>query len=413
MSAQDVNAIVIVGGGGSGTYAALALREQGFTGAVTVVGDEGIQPYERPELSKQTLTVDQSTPTSIATIAELDRLNIEFVADGGVSTIDRSNKRVILAGGGRTDYDRLLLAAGAAPRRLAVEGGQDAHLLRTWADAKRLQPKLTPGKKVVIVGGGFIGLEVAASARQRGCDVVVLEVHEHLMARVVPEATAALVAQRHRLEGVKILCGVTVLRIEAMNDNSYIVVTNNNVEHDADVVIAGVGALPRTAVAHAAGLKVDNGVIVNAQLQTADPNIFAAGDCCVFPHQLFDDAMLRFESWQSAREQAIVAATNMLGGNRAYNAVPVSSSDQYDLRVHVAGLMTNTRSQLVRTLSDGSEICFGLTGTKRLIGAATVSSDPSAQDTMLVAQMLIAQQAVPDLEKLADPSVDLRSLLTP
>jgi 3-phenylpropionate/trans-cinnamate dioxygenase ferredoxin reductase component len=408
----DPNNIVIVGAGECGTRTALNLREGGFQGTVTLIGNEGMPAYERPPLSKATLTeLGEPQPVLICDATALDSLHIDFVSDDCAVAISPDTRTVSLAGGTTHTYDRLILATGASARILSVSGGEHAYTLRTFRDAQRLQPLLQSGTKLVVIGGGFIGLEVAASAVARGCSVSVVEFAPRLMGRAVPEPIAAIAETRHRELGVTIRLGVGVASIEPLSARGLTVNLADGTTLEADVVVAGVGSVAETSLAEHAGLHVDNGIVVNEFLATSDASIFAAGDCVSFPHQLYDNRLLRLEAWRNALDQAALVANNVLGPPEPYLAVPWFWSDQHDLSLQVAGIPSFAHHDVARTRSDGSEILFGLSENNRIVSAAGIGRGNAVAKEVRLAEMLISKRTIVDSSVLADPSFNLKSLL--
>ncbi len=398
-----IGAMVIVGAGEAGGRAALALRERGFGGEIVLIGEEPHAPYERPPLSKSVMTHPDPTPKQIATDDQWRASSIRFMPGMTAAHIDRAASRVILSDGTAIDYARLLLATGARPRLLSVPGAERALYLRNFADALALRARLPDGAHVTVIGGGFIGLEVAASAVARGCRVTLLEVGPRILTRGVPEEIAAHVAARHRAAGVDVRVGVSIAGI-AEGRVSFA----NGSEIVCDCILAGIGALPETTLAAECGLEIENGVRVDAALRSSDPSIFAAGDCCSFPAPLYGGRRLRLEAWRNASEQGSVAAANMLGVEQAYDAVPWFWSDQYDEVLQVAGLVDEAVTTVRR---DGAGMLFfHLDAAGRLVAASGVGL-PSVAKDLRIAEMLIARRATPDPASLAAPSFRLKTLL--
>jgi 3-phenylpropionate/trans-cinnamate dioxygenase ferredoxin reductase subunit len=374
------------------------------------VGDEAHPPYERPPLSKASVTTAE--PVAPATLFGDDRLSdlgVELVAGVAATAVDRHARAVVLADGATLPYDRLLLATGARPRGLAVPGGDAALVLRTVADAEAIRAGLSRGGRVVIIGGGFIGLELAASARAWGCDVTVVELAPTLMGRVVPPALAATMAAHHVDAGVELRCGVGIERIDVGGDELRVVLTDGWAV-DGDAVIAGVGAAPDVELAERAGLAIDNGIAADRHLRTSDPAVFAAGDCCSFPHPLYGDQRLRLESWRNALDQADVVAGNLLGAEVTYERVPWFWTDQYELSLHIAGLPHAATTVVTRERADGVVLHFGLDDSGRLVAASGVAVGTAVAKDIRLAELLIAARAHPDPAALADPAVTLKSL---
>lgn len=404
--------MVIVGGGECSARAAFALRENGYDGPVTLIGAEKHLPYERPPLSKDVMTSPEHPLAR--TIAGNDRFaeqDIRFLGGTTAIGIDRKAKEIIFAGDDRLAYDKLLLATGAVPRPLPL-AAQSRHCtcLRSYDDALAIRARLQPGARIVIVGGGFIGLELAASARQRGAVVTVLETQARILMRGVSEEIAAVIAERHRQEGVLIRCGIAIAAITD-RDTGVTITLAGGEKLEADLAVIGIGAIPATALAEAAGLETANGILVNAHLQTSDPDIFAAGDCCAFPLALYGGRRVRLEAWRNAQEQGTLAARNMLGLLEPHRAVPWFWSDQYELGLQVAGLADEASQIIRRDLDERAFILFHLAADGRLVAASGIGRGNSIARDMRLAEMLIARSACPDPAGLAAPDVKLKSLL--
>ncbi|MCX5578152.1 NAD(P)/FAD-dependent oxidoreductase [Kaistia terrae] len=404
---------IVIGAGEAGARAAMALRENGFAGKVTILGDEAHRPYERPPLSKAALTdADEPQAAFILTPDRLDEHGIAHRANAPVTTIDRAAHEVHLETGERLRYDRLLIATGARARKLALPGAtpESVHYLRTFEEARALRSRLTPGSHIAIIGGGFIGLELAASARARGAEVTLIELAPRLLARAVPAAIAGVIAARHEAAGVRLLLGTGIERIEAVGERHAIVLSTGE-RIVCDGIFAGIGAVAETALAERAGLAIENGIAVDERLATTDPDIFAAGDCCSFPHALYGGRRLRLEAWRNAQDQGNAAAKAMLGGSDAYDAVPWFWSDQYDLTLQIAGLADEGSETVTRDLGDGARLDFHLAADGRLVAASAVGPNGKIAREVRLAEMLIAKRAMPDKAALADVSVKLKGLL--
>ena len=404
--------MVIVGAGECGTRAAFALREAGYDGAVTLIGEEIHLPYERPPLSKDGMTGAQLVAKTIADEARLAEAGIPHLRGVRVTGIDPDGRRLATVGGESLAYDRLLLATGAMSRRLMRDGVVIPYIayLRTLEDAAAIKARLAPGQRLAVIGGGFIGLELAASARQLGVKVTVVEVLPRILARAVPEAIAAVVAARHAAQGVEIICGTGIDRIETGAAGGRLALADGRVI-EADLLVAGIGSVPVTELAEHAGLVIDNGIAVDAQTFTSDAAILAAGDCCSFPLAIYGGRRVRLESWRSAQDQGNVAARNMLGNGEELAAVPWFWSDQYDLTLQIAGLADEGKTQVRRQLDDGAFILFHLADDGRLVAASGIGPGNSVARDIRLAEMLIGRAARPDPELLAQPGIKLKSLL--
>jgi 3-phenylpropionate/trans-cinnamate dioxygenase ferredoxin reductase subunit len=399
--ASTAEAIVIAGAGAGGVRAAFTLREQGWDGRVVLVGTE--PPYERPPLSKT------GEYRLICGGAALSEAGITFLAGAEAAGVDTAAHVLELADGRRLPYRSLLLATGARARRLPF-GGAPVHVLRSYADSAALRARLAPGRRVAVIGGGFIGLELAASAAALGCRVTVIELGPRLMGRAVPARVAATMAGRHVAAGVDLRCGTGVTGLAETGSGTEITLAEGTVI-DADVVVAGVGAVPETTLARAAGIETGDGIVVDERFATSAPDVFAAGDCCRYPHPLYGGQPLRLESWRAAQEHGAAAARAMLGETEPYAGVPWFWSDQHDYTLQVAGLASAADREVVRVRPDGVEIWFGLSRGGRLVAAAAAGPGNSVARDIKLAELLIARRATPDPVTLADPAVTLKSAL--
>jgi len=402
---------VIIGAGECGARAAFALREKGFDGEITLAGSEQHAPYERPPLSKAGLSggVD---PKFIATHETYAAGNIRLLTGATATGLDAEAHSTTLSDGSHLTYDRLLLATGASARGFPNAPAEGRHIrsLRTHHDAVALRAMLQPGKRLAVIGGGFIGLEVAATARKLGADVVLIEGLERVLKRGVPEDIAQLVAERHRAEGVDLRCGAS---IEALSEQEgkAVVRLSSDETIEADLALVGIGARPNVELAEAAGLVIDNGIVVDDRLRTSAPDIFAAGDCCSFPLAIYGGRRVRLESWRNAQEQGTLAAANMLGADTPVSAVPWFWSDQYDMVLQIAGLADGAVTHLRRDLGERAFILFHLDAGGRLIAASGIGPGNAVARDIRLAEMLIAARAHPDPAALTASNVKLKTLL--
>lgn len=402
--------MVIVGAGECGGRAAVTLRELGWLGSITLIGAEAYPPYERPPLSKTFLT-DKTSPLfkGNADSERFDELSITHRAACRVISIDRGRRHVLLESGETMEYHRLLLAVGAEARRLPVKGADTIRVLRSHSDAVQLRAHLTAGKRVVIIGGGFIGLELAASATQLGAKVTLIEAQARLLSRIVPADIAAIIEDRHRVAGVELHIGAGLAEIAADTIGSEITLTSG--KHIAgEIVIAGVGAEPNVSLAKEAGLEIDNGIAADASFRTSDPAIFTAGDCAAVEHPFFG-RRLRLESWRSAQEHGVLAAHNMLDRPAVQDAMPWFWSDQYELCLQIAGLPDLAVAGIDRRLAPDAVLKFGLDAAGRLVSASAIGPLEMIAKDMKLAERLIARKSQPDPRALADPAQRLKSLL--
>ncbi|MBZ9992116.1 FAD-dependent oxidoreductase [Mesorhizobium sp. BH1-1-5] len=403
--------MVIVGAGECGGRAALALRDLGFEGPVTLVGDEPHPPYERPPLSKEAMTGEAPAIKAIASDELFAERSIRHIHSVRAVAIDRAAHLVRLSDGSSLPYEKLLLATGSVPRKLPMQGlGARCVYLRTFNDALAIRAHLSAGNRVAIIGGGFIGLELAASARKLGATVTVIEAQPRILMRGVPAEIAEIIHKAHEAEGVAIRTGQGIAAIA--DDGKDVAITLADGQTiAADLAVIGIGAVPVTALAAEAGLAIDNGIAVDAHLGTADPDIFAAGDCCSFPLAVYGARRVRLEAWRNAQEQGALAARNMLGAGEAHAAVPWFWSDQYGLTLQIAGLSDEGRSIVRRDLDDGAFILFHLAQDGRLVAASGIGPGNAVARDIRLAEMLIARRATPAPEALGSQAVKLKSLL--
>jgi 3-phenylpropionate/trans-cinnamate dioxygenase ferredoxin reductase component len=411
MTSTAAAGMVIVGAGESGARASAALREQGYRGSVTLIGAERHAPYERPPLSKSALADPDARPKTIVDHEGLGAIGIEWMSGAPAVAIDRIARSVRLADGREIAYDKLLLATGALPRLLPLAtNNPHAVYLRTFDEAIALGARLRQRGRVAVIGGGFIGLEIAAAARQQGCAVTVIEFKPRILMRGVPTMLAEAIHDAHVANGTTILAGVDATAIAYRGEASLLSLSNGR-EVEADLIVVGVGASPAVALAESAGLAIDNGVAVDETLRTSDPNIFAAGDCCSFPSPLYGGRRLRLESWRNAQEQGTYAARNMLGAGEPFVAVPWFWSDQDGLTLQIAGLPDERLRTIRRDLGGGAFILFQLDEDERLVAASGLGRGNTVARDIRLAELLIARRAKPSPERLAAPEVKLKALL--
>jgi 3-phenylpropionate/trans-cinnamate dioxygenase ferredoxin reductase component len=399
--------VTIVGAGDCGARVALGLRDLEFSGTITLIGDEPGDPYERPTLSKGALSDGTSAPT-IATDERLAERGITRITAQAI-TLNGSTRSIGLADGTTIRGDRVVLATGARARRPPI-GVAHVHTLRSSADAASIHEMLHSGARAVVVGGGFVGLEVAAAASQRGCSVTVVEFAHRLMTRVVPSRVSAALLATHEAAGTNVRTGVAVSSIQPTGKDLVVTLSDGS-QIKADVIVAGLGAIPNTDLAASGGLTLDNGIAVDDRLRTSAAGIFAGGDCCSFPHRLYGGRRVRLEAWRSAVDHADTIARNIVGQDVAYDRVPWFWSDQFDVQLQVAGLHDEADTEVLRLLKDGTEVWFGVDTNGRVVSASGFSRGTGLGRTIGLAERLIAAELTPSASELADPSVDLRSLL--
>ena len=407
MNGRDPDApIVIVGCGHAGGRAAEALSLAGHRGPITVIGEEPHPPYERPSLSKAYL--GEAQPEDIAWVrpeAWYAHTGITLLRNRRARRIDRTNSRVELDDGSLIAYQALILTTGTRPRPLTLEGANHPLVcyLRTIEDSQRLQQRLRPGASVVVIGAGFIGMEVAAAARLRGCAVTVLELADLPMARGIPPLLGAAYADLHRAQGVDVRTSISVRRIT--DENGRARVHTDSGEFLADAVVVGIGVVPNVDLAQVAGLEIENGVVVDEFGRTTDPRIFAAGDVTSHFNPLLG-RRVRLESWQNAQNQAIAVARNILGAAKPYSEVPWFWSDQFDWNLQIAGMPQAGDDVVQRgVLGRGPVVFFHLRAGK-LAAAIGINS---ARDVRFGKEIIAVGGGVSAAE-LADASVSLAGI---
>ncbi|WP_306113219.1 MULTISPECIES: NAD(P)/FAD-dependent oxidoreductase [unclassified Roseovarius] len=398
--------VVVVGAGQAGSSLVAKLRNGGFDGHVTLIGEEPVPPYQRPPLSKKYLLGEM----------ELERLylrpesfygenDIDLHLNAEVSGIDRAAKEVVV-GGERLPYDHLALTTGSTPRRLPAAIGGDldgVFVVRDLKDVDTMAPGFGPGKRVLIVGGGYIGLEAAAVAASKGLDVVLVEMADRILQRVAAPETSDFFRTLHKGHGVDIREGIGLERLTGEGHVSGARLSDGT-ELDVDFVIVGVGIMPATALAEAAGLEIDNGIKVNELGQTSDPTIWAAGDCASFPHA---GGRIRLESVPNAIDMAECVAENIMAANKTYVPQPWFWSDQYDVKLQIAGLNTGYDRIVTRPGDGPTNASFWYYKGDQLL-AVDAMNEPRAY---MVGKRLIDGGKTADPAIVADPEADLKQLM--
>ena len=396
---------VIVGGGLAGAKTAEALRDEGFDGRIVLVGAEDELPYERPPLSKDYLRGESPREKARALpdgwYAEHD---VDLRTGTTVERIDLDSRELALSDGDGLDFDRLLIATGAEPRRLSVAGAEldGVRYLRDFADSDAIAARLERGGRVVVVGAGWIGAEVAASARVKGLEVTVLEQSEFPLEHVLGREVGEIYAQVHRDHGVELLGGAAVEAFEGGDAGVERVRLAGGRTIDADFVVVGVGVVPRTALAEEAGISVEDGIVVDQRLETSAAGVFAAGDVANAFHPFYE-RRLRVEHWANALNQPAVAAQSMLGKAAAYERLPYFFSDQYDVGMEYSGFATSWDEVVFRGDTEAREfIAFWLEG-----GRVVAGMNVNVWDVTDPIQELIRSRSTVDADRLRDPDTPL------
>ena len=396
--------VVVVGAGQAGQAVVTKLRNSGFDGGITLVGEETAPPYQRPPLSKAYLLGDM----------ELERLYLRpesFYADNNISlrlgskveAVDAAAKTVSLAGETIT-YDHLVLTTGSDPRRLpaAIGGTLDGvYTVRTLKDVDQMEPEFREGAKVLIIGGGYIGLEAAAVAAKKGLNVTLVEMADRILQRVASPETSGYFRDLHKSHGVDLREGVGLERLTGEGRVTGAKLSDGS-ELDVDFVIVGVGITPATALAEMAGIELENGIKTDIKGQTSDPNIWSAGDCASFPYK---GERIRLESVGNAIDQAEVVAENIMGASKDYVAKPWFWSDQYDCKLQIAGL--NTGYDQVVTRQGENSVSYWYYKENQLV-ALDAMNDPRAY---MVGKRLIEAGKSPAQDAVGNPETDLKELL--
>ena len=400
--------IIVVGAGQAGASMVAKLRSAGFEGELTLIGAEPVPPYQRPPLSKKYLLGEMPAERLYLRPEQFYRdQNIALRLGQEITAIDR-DKRILILGGETLHYDQLALTTGSVPRRLpAAIGGRlsGVHVVRDLRDVDAMAPKFVTAKRVLIVGGGYIGLEAAAVAATKGLKVTLVEMADRILQRVAAPETSNLFRSLHQSHGVDLREGVGLEQI--LGDPAVTGATlTDGTTLELDFIIAGVGVTPATSLAQAAGLAIDNGIKTDALGQTSDPHIWAAGDCASLPYH---GGRIRLESVQNAIDQAETVAENILGAARPYCPMPWFWSDQYDVKLQIAGLNTGYDRVITRTGEKPGAISFWYYHTTTLL-AVDAANDPRAY---MIGKRLIAAGISPAPATIADSQTDLKGLLRP
>ena len=409
MAVTDAKGVVIIGANLAGGRAAEALRTAGYEGAITLIGDETELPYERPPLSKEVLTEPDTLPAQfyILDSAYYAENNIDLRLGVRAERLDTVGQKVELSDGSEVAFEQVILATGARVRRLNIEGSdlKGIHYLRTLEDARALSEELKPGARIGFIGMGVIGAEVAASARKRGCEVITIEPLEIPMARALGPRFGAWLAQVHREEGVDVRlgCGVSSILGEQGRVNG--VILNDGEQVDLDALVVGIGVIPNLELAEAAGLAIDNGIVVNEFAQTSNPAIYAVGDVANSP--LYFGGRGRCETYQNAQDQAIFAARAIAGQAEPYLKPQWFWTDQFDINIQVLGDVISDAEVVIRGDENSRQFSAFFVQDNLIRGLLTVNQ---AKD-MGAGRRLLERSIPVDTVALADVNIDLRQLL--
>ena len=399
---------MVIGGGQAGAQALQSLRQGGYKGALTMIGDEPALPYQRPPLSKAYMKGEMTEERLYFRPAPwYQDQNIEVILSTRATGIDRTSRKVELAHGGHVDYDALIIATGSRPRPLPLKGAtlQGVHDLRDLSDVERIRPNMIAGRKMVIIGAGYIGLEAAAVARQMGLDVTVLEMAPRVLARVTSPVMSAFFEAEHRAKGVTILTDAHLDHLDGTDGKVSAAILADGTRLDADIVLVGIGILPNEELAREAGIACNNGILVDRDARTSDPRVFAAGDCASRPLVHYGRSG-RLESVHNAIEQGKLAAAAILRKPRPAEDCPWFWSDQYDLKLQIAGLSQDYDEIVVRGAPKDRKFAAFYLRNGTLIAVDAVNSAPE----FLASKKLIMTGAKLAPATLGDTSISMKDI---
>ena len=400
--------VVIIGGGQAAAQAIASLRQGGFEGDITLIGEEPALPYQRPPLSKAYMKGEfEEARLYFRPAAWYKDQNVALMLGRRAAAIDREAKRVAIADGGDVDYEKLIIATGARPRALPAPGAdlKGVHDLRTLVDVERIRPNMVSGRNIVVVGAGYIGLEAAAVARQTGLNVTVLEMAERVLARVTSPVMSEFYQNAHEAAGVAIRTGARLASFRGEGGKLAAAVLEDGEEIPSDLALIGIGILPNEELAREAGLACDDGIVVDEDARTSDPDVFAAGDCARRPLVHYGRAG-RLESVHNAIEQGKLAAAAICGAPRPKEEAPWFWSDQYDLKLQIAGLSGGYDDLIVRGDREARKFAVFYYKDGALIAVDAVNAPPD----FMMAKRWIANGVSPAPDLLKDQSLTIKEI---
>ena len=400
------NDVIIIGAGHAGGIMAIALRQSKFQGSITLIGEENFLPYQRPALSKGFLAGDiKEKRLYLKSQDYFDKNNIDVIRNCKVLSIDRNNKTILLENKKQLSYEKLIIATGSIVNKLKTNSGEkDLHYLRTINDSLKIKQKLKNKNKITIIGAGYIGLEIASIAITINLEVRVLELKNRVMERVVSPEVSDFFQTKHQSEGVKFKFNTSITDIENQGKQKRIICSDGSV-FSTDVIVVGVGIKPNIELAKNSGLSCDNGILVDDYGQTSDRHIFAVGDCSNHPNNIFKQR-LRLESVQNAVEQAKSVAASLVGNHKPYQEVPWFWSDQYNIKLQIAGISKNHDQRVIRGLPEEEKFAVFYQKENRLIAVDAINSPKE----FMVGKKWIAKQAKIPFELIQNRDVDLNKI---
>ena len=401
------NDVVIIGAGHAGGMTAVSLRQQKYRGSITLIGEEDFLPYQRPALSKGFLAGEiEEKRLYLKSQDYFDKNNIRIIRNCKVVAVDRNNKTILLENQKQLDYEKLVIATGSIVNKLKTSSREtNLYYLRTIKDSLKIREKLRGKNKITIIGAGYIGLEIAAIATKKNLEVSVLELENRVMGRVVSAEVSDFFQKKHQSEGVEFKFNISITNIEDQGKQKRIIYSDGSFL-DTDVLIIGVGIKPNIELAKNSGLKCANGILVDANGQTSDPHIFAVGDCSNHPNNIFKQR-LRLESIQNAVEQAKSIAASIAGNNKPYQEVPWFWSDQYNIKLQIAGISQDHDHRVIRGFPEEEKFAVFYQKEKRLIAVDAINSPKE----FMVGKKWIAKQAKIPFELIQNMDVDLKKIV--
>jgi len=400
---------IVVGASHAAAQLVISLRKNGWLGAITVITDEGSLPYHRPTLSKEFMLGAKSKEDILIRPKHVyEKVDVKFIFNTRVTSVDADKKHVVLSSGEELPYQKLVLTTGTSVRKLTIPGSNlpEVFYLKTIADVERIKAKAGSGKKVVIVGGGYIGLETASALNRLGMDVTILEAMDRVLQRVTTEDISSFYMRVHNEEGVKIVTNAVTTSFSG-NHKVEKVICADGQEFEADLVIVGIGVIPETELAEAANVEVENGIVVDEFCQTSNKDILAAGDCTVHLNSIYQ-RNIRLESVQNATEQANVVAATLCEKSKAYNSLPWFWSDQYDIKLQIAGLSQGYDQVIIRgNISEGRSFAAFYIKSGKILAVDAVNSPLE----FMIGKRLISENISVNLDELSDESIHIKNMI--